>query len=101
MQDGKTKYAPPAGIVELREAVAAKFLRENNLSYTPDQICVAVGGKQIIYNGFMAPLDPGDEVILPGPYWASSTAIALLAEGTPVLEIGRESRRDRVGKEGS
>ena len=90
MADGETKYPPPAGIIELREAACRKFERENGLTYTPDEICVGVGGKQIIYNAMMATLDPGDEVIVPAPYWVSYTDIVLLAEGTPVVVEGVE-----------
>ena len=85
MAEGKTRYAPAAGIIELREAICAKLERDNGLSYTPDQISVGCGGKQTIYNALMASLDPGDEVVIPAPYWVSYTDIALLAEGTPVV----------------
>ncbi len=84
MAEGKTKYAPPAGLFELREAACRKFKRENNLDYTPDQISIGVGGKQIIFNAMMATLNPGDEVVVPAPYWVSYTDIAVLAEGVPV-----------------
>ena len=83
--EGKTKYAPAAGIPELREAVCAKLKRDNALDYTPDQISVGCGGKQTIFNALMATLNPGDEVIVPAPYWVSYTDITLLAEGTPVV----------------
>ncbi len=83
--EGKTKYAPAAGIPELREAVCAKLKRDNALEYTPDQISVGCGGKQTIFNGLMATLNPGDEVVIPAPYWVSYTDITLLAEGTPVV----------------
>ncbi len=99
MNRGETKYAPPAGILELREAVCRKFKRENNLDYTPDQICIGVGGKQIIYNAMMATLDPGDEVIVPAPYWVSYTDIAVLAEGTPVIVEGPESNNFKITPE--
>lgn len=82
---GQTKYTPVAGTLALREAIAAKFDRENGLSYTPDQITVGCGGKQTIYNAMMATLEPGDEVIIPAPYWVSYPDITLLAEGKPVL----------------
>ena len=91
MADGKTKYATPPGIFELREAACRKFKRENDLDYTPDQVCVGVGGKQIIFNTMLATLNPGDEVIVPAPYWVSYTDIAVLAEGTPVVVEGPES----------
>ncbi len=96
MKRGETKYAPPAGIFELREAVCRKFKRENNLDYTPEQICIGVGGKQIIYNAMMATLDPGDEVIVPAPYWVSYTDIAVLAEGAPVVIEGPESNNFKI-----
>jgi len=85
MRDGKTKYPPVPGIPELREAVCRKFERENGLTYTPDQIQIGVGGKQIIFNAMMATLDPGDEVIIPAPYWVSYPDIVLLAGGQPVI----------------
>ena len=73
------------GTIELREAVCAKFERENGLTYTPAQIQVASGGKQNIYNAVMATVEEGDEVVIPAPYWVSYTDIVLLAEGTPVI----------------
>jgi aspartate aminotransferase len=85
MAEGKTKYAPPAGIPELREAVVRKLKRDNGLAYTADQISVSCGGKQTIYNALMATLDRGDEVIIPAPYWVSYTDITLLSEGEPVV----------------
>jgi len=85
MRDGKTKYPPVPGIPELREAVCRKFERENGLTYTSDQIQIGVGGKQIIFNAMMATLDPGDEVIIPAPYWVSYVDIVAFAEGTPVI----------------
>ncbi|MBT3990517.1 MAG: pyridoxal phosphate-dependent aminotransferase [Rhodospirillaceae bacterium] len=85
MRDGKTKYTLVPGTMELREAVCAKFKRENNLDYTPAQIQVAAGGKQSIYNAMMATLNEGDEVLIPTPYWVSYPDIVLLAEGTPVF----------------
>jgi aspartate aminotransferase len=89
---GETKYPPPAGIPELREAIAGKFKRENSLEYGIDEICVTVGGKQVIYNAMMATLNSGDEVIIPAPFWVSYTDIVLLCEGAPVLvDCGPES----------
>ena len=85
MRDGKTKYPPVPGIPELREAVCRKFERENGLKYTPDQIQIGVGGKQIIFNAMMATLNPGDEVIIPAPYWVSYVDIVAFAEGNPVI----------------
>ena len=85
MRDGKTKYPPVPGIPELREAVRRKFERENGLKYSPDQIQIGVGGKQIIFNAMMATLNPGDEVIIPAPYWVSYVDIIAFAEGIPVI----------------
>ncbi|MEQ8602558.1 MAG: pyridoxal phosphate-dependent aminotransferase [Marivibrio sp.] len=83
--DGKTKYGPPPGILPLREAICRKFERDNDLKYTPDQISVGCGGKQTIFNALMATMNPGDEVIIPAPYWVSYTDITMLAEGEPVV----------------
>ena len=85
MAAGKTKYAPVAGVAELRRAICDKFKRDNDLTYTPDQITVNCGGKQSIYNAMMSTLNPGDEVIIPAPYWVSYPDITLLAEGEPVI----------------
>jgi len=81
---GLTKYTATEGMLPLREAVAAKFKRENGLSYTPEQIIVSSGGKQVLYNAFMAILNPGDEVVLPAPYWVSYPAQIQLAGGVTV-----------------
>jgi len=85
MKAGKTKYTPVPGTMELREAICAKLERDNDLKYSPDMVSVGCGGKQTIYNALMATLDPGDEVIIPAPYWVSYPDITLLAEGTPVF----------------
>ena len=85
MARGDTKYTPVPGTPELRKAICGKFMRENGLEYTPDQITVGCGGKQVLYNALMATLDPGDEVIIPAPYWVSYPDMVLLAEGTPVF----------------
>ena len=82
---GKTRYAPPAGIPELREAICAKLKRDNSLDYAPDQVAVGCGGKQIIFNAMAATLSPGDEVIIPAPYWVSYPDITALFEGEPVM----------------
>ena len=68
---GETKYPPVSGIPALRDAIAKKFKRENNLDYRPEQTIVGTGGKQILFNAFMATLNPGDEVVIPSPYWVS------------------------------
>ncbi len=85
MAEGKTKYAPVAGVGELRRAICDKLQRDNGLGYTPDQITVGCGGKQTIYNALMATLNPGDQVVIPAPYWVSYPDITLLAEGEPVF----------------
>src|SRR5690606_34790139 len=82
---GETKYTPVAGITPLREAIAAKFKRENNLDYTPEQTIVGTGGKQILFNAFMATLNPGDEVIIPRPYWVSYPEMVAICGGTSVF----------------
>ncbi len=85
IHDGKTKYTPADGLPELKEAICAKFKRDNDLTYTPDQIHVAPGGKPVIYNAFVATLNDGDEVIIPAPYWVSYPAMAALCGGVPVF----------------
>lgn len=85
MDAGDTRYTAVPGTPELRQAIVDKLKRDNDLTYTPDQISVGCGGKQTIYNALMATLDPGDEVIIPAPYWVSYPDITLLAEGTPVV----------------
>ncbi|HEX2760245.1 MAG TPA: pyridoxal phosphate-dependent aminotransferase, partial [Rhizomicrobium sp.] len=82
---GETKYTAVEGIPELRAAIAAKFKRENNIDYKPSQTFVAPGGKTIIYNALLATLNPGDEVIVPAPYWVSYPDIVQLGGGTPVI----------------
>jgi aspartate aminotransferase len=82
---GKTKYTAPDGMPELKQAICDKFERENGLKYTPAQVSVGTGGKQILYNALMATLNPGDEVIIPAPYWVSYPDMVLLAGGEPVV----------------
>ena len=84
IRDGKTKYTNTDGIPELKEAICAKFARENSLTYTPSQINVSPGGKAVLYNAFVATLSAGDEVIIPAPYWVSYPDMVLLAVGEPV-----------------
>ncbi len=81
---GKTKYTAVDGIPELKRAICEKFRRENGLDYRTTQISVGTGGKQILYNALMATLNPGDEVVIPAPYWVSYPDMVLLAGGTPV-----------------
>ena len=82
---GETKYTAVDGTPKLKKAIQGKFSRENNLSYELNQISVGTGGKQIIYNAFMATLNPGDEVIIPAPYWVSYPDMVLLAGGKPKI----------------
>src|SRR5437773_1493109 len=85
IQDGKTsKYTAVDGLAELKAAVARKFKRENSLDYKPSQIIVSTGGKQVLYNALVATLNPGDEVIIPAPYWVSYPEMVMLAGGEPV-----------------
>ncbi|WP_370255043.1 pyridoxal phosphate-dependent aminotransferase [Nioella sp.] len=86
---GKTKYTAPDGIPELKQAICDKLLRDNGLSYTPKQVSVGTGGKQILYNALMATLNPGDEVVIPAPYWVSYPDMVLLAGGEPVIATAR------------
>ena len=85
IHQGKTKYTPVAGIPELRQAIAQKLKRENNLDYKPQQIIVGTGGKQVLFNAFMATLNKGDEVIIPAPYWVSYPEMVAVNNGTPVF----------------
>ncbi len=84
IREGKTKYTAVDGTPELKAAIAAKFKRDNGLDYAPNQITVGTGGKQVLFNALLATLDPGDEVVIPAPYWVSYPDMALIAEGTPV-----------------
>ncbi|MGD9109078.1 MAG: pyridoxal phosphate-dependent aminotransferase [Gammaproteobacteria bacterium] len=85
LADGKTKYTPVAGIPSLRQAVADKFARENNLQYEPKQIIVSAGAKQCIFNACMALLNPGDEAIIPAPYWVSYPDIVKITDAVPIF----------------
>lgn len=84
IDEGRTRYTAVDGIPELKKAICAKFERENGLKYAPNQVTVGTGGKQILYNALMATCNPGDEVIIPAPYWVSYPDMVLLAGGTPV-----------------
>ena len=88
INEGKTKYTAVDGIPELKKAICAKFKRENGLTYEPSQVTVGTGGKQVLYNALMATLNPGDEVIIPAPYWVSYPDMVLLAGGEPVIIEG-------------
>jgi aspartate aminotransferase len=82
---GESKYTAVDGIPELKAAIAAKFKRENGLEYKPSQICVSTGGKQVLFNALVASLNPGDEVIVPAPYWVSYLDIVLFCDAKPVV----------------
>src|SRR5205823_5189522 len=96
LDQGQTKYTPTPSIPELRQAIAQKFNRENNLPYTPEQITVGAGGKHCLYMAFMAVLNPGDEVILPAPYWVSYPEQVKLAGGAPKVIKGEEQNGFRI-----
>jgi aspartate aminotransferase len=85
IRNGATKYTDPDGTPELKAAICAKFKRENGLDYKPSQVHVAPGGKPVIFNALVASLSPGDEVLIPAPYWVSYPDMALLAGGEPVI----------------
>jgi aspartate aminotransferase len=87
IEAGKTKYTDVGGIPELKAAIIAKFQRENGLTYTPNQVVVSTGGKQVLYNALMATINPGDEVIIPAPYWVSYPEMVALAGGEPVAIV--------------
>src|SRR5947209_5517844 len=87
IEAGKTKYTAVDGIPELKEAIIAKFRRENDLTYKPNQVIVGTGGKQVLYNALMATINPGDEVIIPAPYWVSYPEMVALAGGEPVAVV--------------
>jgi aspartate aminotransferase len=84
IDSGDTKYTAVEGTPALKKAIAEKFKRENNLTYAPNQIIVGTGGKQVLFNALLATINPGDEVVIPAPYWVSYPDIVELAEGTPV-----------------
>lgn len=85
MQDGKTKYTPAGGILELKKTICKKFKEDNGLDYTTDQITISTGAKQCLANVFMAILNPGDEILIPIPYWVSYPELVKLADGVPVF----------------
>lgn len=99
MNDGQTRYTDVGGTAALREAIRAKFARDNGLDYGLDEIIVSTGAKQIIFNAIMATVDTGDEVIVPAPYWVSYPDITLLANGTPVIVNTRAENGFRLQAE--
>jgi len=99
IKTGDTKYTAVDGTPELKKAICDKFKRENNLDYTSDQITVGTGGKQILYNAFMASINAGDEVIIPSPYWVSYPDIVALAEGKSIFVEGKEEHQFKLQAE--
>jgi aspartate aminotransferase len=93
IQEGFTKYTPSTGIPQLKEAICQKLKRENGLTYSPQQIAVGCGAKHVLYNIFQVLLDPGDEVIVPAPYWVSYPEMVKLGGGTPVI-VATDPRHD-------
>ncbi len=96
LDQGQTKYTPTPSIPELRQAIAQKFNIENNLPYKPEQITLGAGGKHCLYMAFMATINPGDEVLIPAPYWVSYPEQIKLAGGVPKVIKGQESRNFRI-----
>ncbi|MDX2238764.1 MAG: pyridoxal phosphate-dependent aminotransferase [Hyphomonadaceae bacterium] len=96
IHEGKTKYTDVDGIPELKDAIVAKFKRENGLDYTRAQVNVSPGGKAVIFNAFMATLNPGDEVLIPTPYWVSYPDMALLAGASPVFIEARIEEQFKI-----
>ncbi|HSR71108.1 MAG TPA: pyridoxal phosphate-dependent aminotransferase [Kiloniellales bacterium] len=96
---GETKYTAVDGTPALKNAICRKFERENELKYKPEQITVGTGGKQVLYNAFMATLNPGDEVIIPAPFWVSYPDMVLLAEGEPVIVPCSQNNRFKLQPE--
>jgi len=92
LKEGKTKYTPAVGILDLRKAIAEKLKRENNLTYTPEQVVVNIGGKHSVYEAMQSVLDPGDEVLLPAPYWVTyPEAIKLAGAAVKVLPTDKKT----------
>ena len=96
IEEGETKYTAVGGTRELRQAIVDKLARENGLDYTIEQVIVGTGGKQVLYNALMATINPGDEVIIPAPYWVSYPDMALLAGGVPVIVPARAENGFRI-----
>ncbi len=99
IREGDTRYTPIPGTMALRQAICGKLKRENGLDYAPDEVIVSCGGKQVLYNAFVATLDEGDEVVIPTPYWVSYPDMTLLAGGTPVFVDGKEELGFRITPE--
>ena len=96
IKNGETKYTAVDGTPALKKAIVNKFSRDNNIEYNMDEIIVSVGGKQVLYNALMSSINPGDEVIIPSPYWVSYPDMVALAGGIPVIVEGKESNNFKV-----
>lgn len=96
IHSGFTKYTPAAGIIELKQAVCAKFRRDNNLDYTPNEVAISVGAKHALYNIFQVLLNSGDEVIVPAPYWVSYVEQVRVADGIPVIISATEKQNFKI-----
>jgi aspartate aminotransferase len=96
IHSGFTKYTPAAGIIELKQAVCAKFRRDNNLDYTPSEVAISVGAKHALYNIFQVLLNSGDEVIVPAPYWVSYVEQVRVADGIPVIISATEEHNFKI-----
>ena len=96
IRDGQTKYTNVDGTAALKQAIVTKFARDNDLAYTPDQVSVNVGGKHTLFNALVATIDPGDEVIVPAPYWVSYPDIVQFAGGTPVFVAAGSDQNYKV-----
>ena len=96
IHNGETKYTAVDGTPKLKEAIINKFKRENGLAFTKDQINVGAGGKQVIFNAILSTINPGDEVLIPAPYWVSYPDIVLLAGGTPKIVVCSEKDKFKI-----
>ena len=99
IDEGKTRYTPSNGTPELRQAVVDKFKRQNDLEYEMSQVHIGVGGKQVLFNAILATINPGDEVLIPAPYWVSYPDMVLIAGGTPIFIECAESESFKVTPE--
>ena len=96
IKNGETKYTAVDGTPALKKAIVKKFFKDNNIEYNIDEIIVSVGGKQVLYNALMSSINPGDEVIIPAPYWVSYPDMVALAGGVPIIVEGKESNNFKV-----
>lgn len=99
IKNGETKYTAVDGTPALKKAIVKKFSKDNNIEYNIDEVIVSVGGKQVLYNALMCSINPGDEVIIPAPYWVSYPDMVSLAGGTPIIVEGKESNNFKVTSE--